>query len=183
MRSEREALFAFTCCAVVVASLALAEPARPSFGRAPTPQEIAAFDIDVAPDGKGLPPGHGTVQEGAKIFATACASCHGEKGEATTIAGGALAGGKGTLATPKPIKTVGSYWPYATTLFDYIHRAMPFNAPQSLSNDELYAVTAYVLSLNGLVDGSASLDAAKLAAIQMPNRDGFKPVDWQKNPP
>jgi len=180
LRSER--LFAFACTMVFTAP-ASADDVRFDFGRTPTPQEIAAFDIDIAPDGKGLPAGHGTVKEGAKIFAAACAACHGEKGEVTAMAGGALAGGNGTLATPKPLKTIGSYWPYATTLFDYIHRAMPFNAPQSLSNDELYAVTAYVLSLNGILEETASLEANTLAAIKMPNRNGFKPVDWQRNNP
>jgi cytochrome c len=152
---------------------------RYGFGHAPSAAEIAAFDIDVRPDGQGLPPGHGSVQEGAAIFATKCASCHGEKGELVQPTGNALAGGQGTLASPKPIKTIGSYWPYASTLFDYIRRAMPFNAPQSLSNDEVYAVTAYLLSLNGIVAENTVLDAKTLPRIKMPNRDGFTPAHWQ----
>jgi cytochrome c len=105
------------------------------------------------------------------VFAQQCASCHGEKGEGGL--GDRLVGGQGTLGTPKPIRTVGSYWPYATTLFDYIRRAMPQNAPQSLSNDELYAVSAYILNLNGLVAADATLEAKSLAVINMPNRDKF----------
>ncbi len=155
------------------------EEAHYGFGRAPTPAEIAALDIDVRPDGQGLPPGHGSVKDGARIFATTCASCHGEKGENAALAGNALAGGQGTLVSAKPVKTIGSYWPYATTIFDFIRRAMPFDRPQSLSNDEVYAVTAYVLSLNGLVTEDGVLDAATLAKVEMPNRDGFTPADWQ----
>jgi cytochrome c len=154
-------------------------PVHYGFGRTPTPGEIAALDIDVSPDGKGLPPGHGSVAEGAKIFAAACASCHGEKGELATLAGNALAGGIGTLASAKPVKTVGSYWPYSTILFDFVRRAMPFNAPQSLSADETYAVTAYVLALNGIIAQDAELNAQNLAAVKMPNREGFEAADWK----
>jgi len=172
------------CAAVALVILFAALPAhcedkRYGFGHAPSAAQIAAFDIDVRPDGQGLPPGHGSVQDGAAIFAAKCASCHGEKGELVQPTGNALAGGQGTLASPKPLKTVGSYWPYASTLFDFVRRAMPFNAPQSLSNDELYAVTAYVLSLNGIVSDDAVLDAATLPRIKMPNRDGFKAAGWQ----
>ncbi len=176
-------LFDLRAAALILAATLVAlpvhsEPARFGFGRTPTPAEIAAFDIDVRPDGQGLPPGHGSVQDGAKIFATACASCHGEKGDTATPTGAVLVGGQGTLTSPKPLKTVGSYWPYATTLFDYIRRAMPFNAPQSLSNDEVYAVTAYLLSLNKIVPEDTVLDAGTLPKVRMPNRDGFKPADW-----
>ena len=119
------------------------------FGRPATPDEIKLWDIDVRPDGKGLPDGSGTVAQGKQVFSDNCSACHGENGQ-----GGIkdrLAGGQGTLASNMPVKTVGSFWPYATTLFDYIHRAMPYPAPGSLSNDETYAVTAYILSLNGIV--------------------------------
>ncbi len=177
-----------SCAALTLVTLFAALPAqgeekRYGFGRTPTSAEIAAFDIDVRPDGQGLPPGHGSVPEGAGIFATKCASCHGEKAELAQPSGNLLAGGQGTLAFAKPVKTVGSYWPYATTLFDFIRRAMPFNAPQSLSNDEVYAVTAYVLSLNGIVGEDAVLDAATLPKLRMPNRDGFKAADWQRKGP
>jgi cytochrome c len=116
------------------------------------------------------------------VFDQQCAACHGSKGEGGV--GDRLVGGQGTLATARPIRTVGSYWPYAPTLFDYIRRAMPQNAPQSLSNDDVYAVSAYILSLNGLVADDATLDATSLAAIKMPNRDGFvgDPRPDVKNP-
>ena len=140
-------------------------------GRVATPAEIAGWNIDIGRDGSGLPPGSGTVSQGREVFAQQCAACHGEKGEGGV--GDKLAGGQGTIATPKPVRTVGSFWPYAPTLFDYIRRAMPQNAPQSLSNDDVYAVSAYILSLNGLVASDATLDAKSLAAIRMPNRDGF----------
>ncbi|WP_369722400.1 c-type cytochrome [Bradyrhizobium sp. LLZ17] len=140
-------------------------------GRPATVAEIAGWNIDVGRDGGNLPEGRGSVSRGREVFAQQCASCHGDKGEGGL--GDRLAGGQGTIATPKPIRTVGSYWPYATTLFDYIRRAMPQNAPQSLSNEEVYAVSAYVLNLNGLVAADATLDAKSLAAIKMPNRDGF----------
>ena len=143
-------------------------------GRAPTAQEVAGWDIDVAPDGAGLPPGRSSVQDGAQLFAQACAACHGADGRGGDGAPvPKLAGGIGTLASDKPVRTVGSYWPYATTLFDYVHRAMPLGAAQTLSPDQVYAVCAYVLSLNGLVAADATLDARSLAAVVMPNRDGF----------
>ncbi|MCA8156236.1 c-type cytochrome [Burkholderia contaminans] len=134
---------------------------------------LAAWDIDIAPDGSGLPPGAGTVARGAHVFADKCAMCHGAAGEGGV--GDSLVGGIGSLASAKPKKTVGSYWPYATTLFDYIRRAMPYNAPQSLSADEVYAVTAYVLHLNGIVPGDARLDSRTLPRVRMPNREGFVP--------
>jgi S-disulfanyl-L-cysteine oxidoreductase SoxD len=133
--------------------------------------DIAAWNIDVAPDGHGLPPGSGDVATGARIFATKCAACHGAKGEG--VIGDRLTGGRGTLASANPVRTVGSYWPYATTLFDYIRRAMPYNAPQSLSADEVYALSAWILNQNGIVPEDTRLDAHSLAAIRMPNRDGF----------
>jgi len=140
-------------------------------GRPATAAEIAGWNIDVGPDGSNLPEGRGSVSQGRDIFAQQCASCHGDKGEGGV--GDRLAGGQGTIRTPKPIRTVGSYWPYAPTLFDYIRRAMPQNAPQSLSNEDVYAVSAYILNLNGLVRDDAALDARSLAAIKMPNRDKF----------
>jgi S-disulfanyl-L-cysteine oxidoreductase SoxD len=169
--------------ALVLATVALPalSAARYGFGRTPTPAEIAALDIDVRPDGQGLPAGHGSAHDGAQIFATTCAACHGAKGEKAGI--GPLAGGFGTLTAAKPVKTIGSYWPYATSLFDYIRRAMPFNAPESLTDDQVYAVTAYVLSLNKIVPDGAVLDAQSLPKIKMPNRDGFHPADWKNNRP
>jgi cytochrome c len=140
-------------------------------GTPASPAQIAGWNIDIAPDGKNLPAGEGTIAAGKAIYETQCASCHGARGEGGI--GDRLAGGMGTLADQKPIKTVGSFWPYATTLYDYIRRAMPLTAPQSLSNDELYAVTGYVLSLNGLWPGDQKVDATTLMGIRMPNRDGF----------
>lgn len=140
-------------------------------GRPATAAEIAGWNIDIGRDGSNLPDGRGSVSQGREVFAQQCASCHGEKGEGGL--GDRLVGGQDTIATPKPIRTVGSYWPYATTLFDYIRRAMPQNAPQSLSNDDVYAVSAYILNLNGVVAADAMLDSKSLAGINMPNRDKF----------
>jgi mono/diheme cytochrome c family protein len=151
-------------------------------GRPATPAEIAGWNIDVDRNGNNLPPGSGSVGHGREVFDQQCASCHGAKGEGGV--GDRLAGGQGTLATARPVKTVGSYWPYAPTLFDYVRRAMPQNAPQSLSNDDVYAVCAYVLHLNGLLPADATLDAATLHAVKMPNRSMFTgdPRPDVKNP-
>ncbi|MFT4115096.1 c-type cytochrome [Bradyrhizobium sp.] len=165
-----------TCCitvAIVLGASASAARAQSPYGigRPATAAEIAGWNIDVGRDGRNLPAGRGTVSQGREVFAQQCAACHGDKGEGGL--GDRLVGGQGTIGTPKPIRTVGSYWPYATTLFDYIRRAMPQNAPQSLSNDDVYAVSAYILSLNGLIGTDATLDAKSLASIRMPNRDKF----------
>jgi S-disulfanyl-L-cysteine oxidoreductase SoxD len=151
-------------------------------GRSATPAEIAGWNIDIDRDGNNLPPGSGTVTHGREVFDQQCGACHGTKGEGGV--GDRLVGGQGTLATPKPVRTVGSYWPYAPTLFDYIRRAMPQNAPQSLSNEDVYAVAAYILNLNGLLAADATLDAKTLAAIKMPNRSMFvgDPRPDVKNP-
>jgi len=140
-------------------------------GRTATAEEIAGWDIDVAPDGKGLPPGSGSVAEGKVIFADKCAACHGERGQGKPM--DRLVGGQGTIGGAKPVKTVGSYWPYATTLFDFVNRAMPFNAPQSLSSNEVYAVCAYLLYLNEIVPEGTVLDARSLPAIAMPAHSAF----------
>jgi S-disulfanyl-L-cysteine oxidoreductase SoxD len=143
------------------------------FGRPATPDEITLWDIDIRPDGRGLPEGSGTVAQGKLVYDDNCSGCHGNKGQ-----GGIkdrLVGGHNSLATETPVVTVGSYWPYATTLFDYVRRAMPYPAPGSLSADETYAVVAYILSLNGIVSESAKLDKANLPEIEMPNRGGFIP--------
>ncbi|MDO9710904.1 c-type cytochrome [Paracraurococcus lichenis] len=154
---------------------------RLGIGTPASPEAIAGWDIDVAPDGTGLPEGRGSVAEGAALFAERCASCHGPRGqEGALLPALRLAGGEGSLASSRPVQTVGSYWPYATTLFDYTRRAMPFNAPQSLSSDQVYAVTAFVLHLNGLLPADATLDADSLRRVRMPNRDGFRPVAGQR---
>jgi S-disulfanyl-L-cysteine oxidoreductase SoxD len=140
-------------------------------GTVPSPELLRAWDIDVAPDGRGLPPGSGSVVAGKQLYAKLCAACHGAHGEGGPM--DRLVGGRGTLTSAKPVKTIGSFWPYATTVFDYIRRAMPFNAPQSLADDEVYALTAYLLFLNGVVEETTVLDAQTLADVRMPNRDGF----------
>jgi len=142
-------------------------------GRTPSADEIAAWDIAVGPVGSELPAGRGTGAEGARIYASRCASCHGATGREGPDP--PLAGGSGSLATENPLLTIGSFWPYATTVYDYVRRAMPFNAPGSLHDDEVYAVTAYLLQLNGVVDGTQVIDARTLPGIRMPNRDGFRP--------
>jgi S-disulfanyl-L-cysteine oxidoreductase SoxD len=145
----------------------------PSFGvgRAPTADELKAIDIEVMPDGRGLPPGSGTARAGKDVYASRCATCHGPTGKEGPQ--DVLVGGKGTLNTSKPLKTVGSYWPYATTLWDYIRRAMPFDHPGTMSSDDVYAATAYLLFLNGIVGESDVLDQTTLPRVQMPNRNGF----------
>jgi cytochrome c len=148
-------------------------------GHVATPEQIAGWDIDVRPDGQGAPPGHGSVKEGEKVYLDKCAACHGEFGES---AGRwpQLAQGKGTLASNDPVKTVGSYFPYLSSVFDYIRRAMPFGAAQSLSNDELYAVTAYVLNLNDIVDDKFVLSKQTWGQVKMPNQGGFFDDDRDK---
>ena len=146
-------------------------PVRYGFGRPATDADINAWNIDVAPDGAGLPPGRGTVQQGATVYANKCASCHG----ATGIEGPQtrLVGDQGSLTTDHPVKTIGSYWPYATTLYDYIHRAMPLTAPQSLVPDEVYSLVAWLLHQNGIIPATMVIDTQTLPTVKMPNRDGF----------
>lgn len=153
-----------------------ADRRRLDFGVPLTADALKPFDIDARADGAGLPPGRGTVKEGETLFGQSCAACHGVRGEHPISPSIRLTGGNGTLATPNAVQTVGSYWPYATTLYDYIHRAMPFNAPQSLSPDQVYAITAYVLYLNGIVPEDQALDAASLPKVRMPNKNGFIPA-------
>ena len=142
-------------------------------GRPASESQIRAWDIEVTPSGDGLPPGQGTTKEGADVYAAKCASCHGETG----VEGprNRLVGGQGTLGTAHPIKTVGSYWPYATTLYDYIYRAMPLTAPQSLNPNEVYAVTAWILFRNGVIPKETVLSKKTLPLVRMPNRLGFVP--------
>ena len=140
-------------------------------GKPATREEIAGWDIDVRPDGQGLPQGRGTVAQGQEIYDAKCANCHGTFGESNSYI--PIAGGVGTLGTEQPIRTTGSKLNHATTLFDYIRRAMPFNNPQTLTADEVYALTAYVLNLNDIVPADAALDQDSLPKLKMPNRDGF----------
>ena len=142
------------------------------YGKTAVPEEIAGWDIDIRPDGLGLPPGGGTPEDGEMLYEDQCAWCHGSFGEGVGRYP-VLAGGEDTLTEARPEKTVGSFWPYASTLWDYIHRAMPFAEPESLSDDEVYAISAYVLYLNDLVEYDFELNQDNLASIEMPNQDGF----------
>jgi S-disulfanyl-L-cysteine oxidoreductase SoxD len=162
----------FALCAALIIVAAPAAAQAPQFGRPIAPADIAPWDISIGPDGTGLPPGRGTVAQGEAVYAAKCQACHG--GKAAGRPNDALVGGKGSLAPDKaPVKTVGSYWPYATTLFDYIRRAMPFQESQSLTSDEVYAVSAYILQLNDIIGKDDVLDAQTLPNVRMPNRDGF----------
>ena len=144
-----------------------------SVGRPPTAEEVQAWDLTIPSDGQGLPPGSGTAMLGKSIFVERCASCHGEKGEDPKYS--RLVGGQGSLATDRPIRTIGSFWQYATTLWSYIRRAQPFDEPGSLTPDQVYAVTAYLLHLNGIIGEQDVMDAKTLPLVKMPNRDGFVP--------
>ncbi|GAB4017648.1 c-type cytochrome [Spirosoma koreense] len=164
-------------------ALAIAAPdtllARFGFGRPATPAEIARLDIDVRPDGKGLPPGQGRFATGKVIFAHKCAACHGA---------GGIGGPNGSLVSTndpsrkQPEKTIGNYWPYATTIFDYIRRAMPFSEPGSLTNDEVYNLTAYLLTANGIIDEKTVINAQTLPKVAMPARTLFVPDDRKGGP-
>lgn len=152
----------------------------PRLGRPLTPEEVAPLDIDVAPDGLGLPAGSATAVDGVDTYVQKCASCHGLRGQGAAT-GPALVGGLGSLGTKSPRQTVGSYWPYATIVFDYVRRAMPYDRPMNLTDDETYGVTAYILWLNGIVGRDQVMDANTLPAVRMPNREGF--VDaWSARP-
>jgi cytochrome c len=142
-------------------------------GRRPTAEEAKSWDISIMRDGTNLPPGSGTPAQGADLYERRCQRCHGAKAEGGDAE--PLVGGQGSLATAKPLKTVGSYWPYSTTLFDYIRRAMPFNQPGILTDDQVYAATAFILRLNGIIGESDVMSAETLPKVQMPNREGFIP--------
>jgi S-disulfanyl-L-cysteine oxidoreductase SoxD len=148
----------------------------PNLGKTPSAQELRAADISIPPSGEGLPPGGGDAKQGALVYASKCLACHGDKGIGKPA--DALVGGIGSLATPKPVRTVGSFWPYATTLFDYTRRAMPLQNPKSLTDDEVYAVSAYILHLNGIIAENAQMNAKTLPQVKMPNRDGF--IDYSR---
>ena len=174
--STRKSVCSLAAAAVMAAGLAVAVPAAaqqgPRLGKPLSPQDLVPWDISIGPDGAGLPPGSGTVGDGEVTFVAKCQACHNEKGAGTP--NDRLAGGAGTLAGDRPaVKTVGSYWPYATTLFDYIRRAMPLNQSKSLTNDEVYGVVAYLLSVNGVIPPDATMNAQTLPEVRMPNRDGF----------
>src|SRR5579864_2778061 len=164
----------FFVVAAICLAVSVQAQQRPNLGRELTPEEVKKIDITIATDGTGLPPGSGSVSAGATVYAQKCQSCHGAQGSGKPQ--DQLTGGVGTLASAKPVKTPVSYWSSATTIFDYVRRAMPINAPQSLTNDEAYAVTAYLLSIDGVVPKDTVLDAKSLPRVNMPNREGF--VRW-----
>src|SRR3989338_8409847 len=167
---------------VLAASIAaLAQGPTYHLGRAPTPEEIKALDISIGPEGKELPPGSGTAQEGARLYAERCAQCHGPTGEEVAVYHRPLVGGKGSLTTTQPVKSIGNYCAFATTLWDYIRRAMPLDNQGSLSVDEVYALTAFLLYRNDIVKENDVLNAQSLPKIQMPARKIFFPAepDWK----
>ena len=170
---SRLACFSLVAASLLLSGLAVAqlgEHLRPQLGK-PAP---SGFESVVMRDGSGLPKGGGTVQQGQALYNTHCVACHGLLGQQ---AGNALVGGQGTLSTDRPFRTVGSYWPYATTLFDYINRAMPYGQEKSLTADEVYAVTTYVLYLNDIINKDAQLDQENLATVRMPNATGFSSAE------
>jgi len=149
---------------------ALAQPG-PGLGIEATPEQIAAWDISIGPDGSGLPPGSGTADAGAAVYAAKCVACHGAEGAGQP--NDRLVGGQDTMDEPNPVRTIGSYWPYATTVFDYVRRAMPYLQPHSLTDEEAYALTAYLLHLNGIIGAEEVMNARTLPEVVMPNRDNF----------
>jgi cytochrome c len=159
------------CRATLSGSPPPAQSPSVSIGHTPSPERLKEIDIDVTPDGKGLPPGSSTAAAGKDVYTRRCETCHGPTGKEGPQ--DILVGGKGTLATPQPLKTVGSYWPYATTLWDYIRRAMPFDHPGTLTVDEIYGATAYLLFMNGIVGEQDTLNQTTLPQVTMPNRNGF----------
>ena len=164
-------VIAMLCAGAAVA----APPGHYGYGTPATPEQIAGWDIEARPDGAGLPPGSGSVAKGTEVYAAQCTACHGTFGEGEGRYP-KLAGGEGTLTKERPEPTVGSYWPFAVTLWDYINRAMPFQSPHSLPADDIYALTAYVLNINNIVDNNFVADRDSLPKVKMPNHDSFV---WQ----
>jgi cytochrome c len=165
-------MFCTICAVIATTTVTLGQGQQYKLGRTARPDEIHELDISVAPDGSGLPKGSGTVNQGREIYQPLCANCHGDRGQGMLLYP-ALAGGQGTLKSSNPVQTVGSYWPYATTVWDYIHRKMPYARPGTLTPDQTYAVTAFVLYLNGILDKDAKLNETTLPRVIMPNRHGF----------
>jgi S-disulfanyl-L-cysteine oxidoreductase SoxD len=168
----RDTLVIAASALALVSAAAFAGEEGPNLGRVATPEEIASWDISISPDGAGLPAGSGTSKQGEIVYVQKCLACHGERGAGKP--NDQLVGGQGSLRGDKaPIKTVGSFWPYATTIFDYVRRAMPYQESKSLTNDEVYAVTAYILQLNGIIGDNDTINAETLPKTRMPNKDGF----------
>jgi len=165
------AIVAAALCAITVPAQA---EGKLGLGTEATPEQVAGWDIDVRPDGQGLPEGHGTVEQGDAIFSEKCAACHGDFAEGVDR-WPVLAGGDGTLKSEHPVKTIGSYWPYLSTVYDYINRAMPFGDAQSLKPDEIYAIIAFLLNMNGIVEDDFELSKENFASVKMPNAGDFFP--------
>jgi S-disulfanyl-L-cysteine oxidoreductase SoxD len=161
--------------AVLATGSVAAAGSSPKLGVPMTPAAVAAFDISIFPDGRGLPPGKGTVKAGRAVYDAQCAKCHGAGGRGATAE--ELAGSTSPLDGPDPDKTIGTYWPYATTIFDMTKRSMPMQAPGSLTDDEVYAVTAYLLYANKIIAEDFEINATTLPQVQMPNRNGFDRID------
>ena len=179
MSRFRDLLLAGLVAAAVVPALA-GEGGKTGIGRIALPEEVAAWDIDLRPDGAGLPAGEGSVKQGEELYLERCAACHGEFGEGAGRYP-VLVGGQGTLVKDNPDKTIGSFWPFASTVFDYVRRSMPFGNAQSLSNDELYAITAYVLFLNDVIkDENFELNAKSFKSIKLPNQPNFIDDDRER---
>ncbi len=167
MRSSSAVIVAIAgACALVAGA-----QEGPGLGVPATPEQIAGWDVSIGPDGAGLPPGSGTAAAGRVVYEAKCLACHGVEGAGQP--NDRLVGGRGTMRDAAPIRTIGSYWPYATTVFDYVRRAMPYVTPHSLTADETYAVTAYLLALNGIIEQDDVMDATTLPKVVMPNRDNF----------
>lgn len=173
----RRAALLLTLALAACAQTPVAEAPAPRLGKPVDAATVARSDLNVYPDGRGLPPGRGNALEGRALFDAQCAACHGPGGRGASAE--ELAGGSEPLTSPTPDKTIGLYWPYATTIFDFVRRAKPMSAPGALSADQVYALTAYLLHANGLLGERDELDAERLARVRMPNRDGFVGVDAQ----
>jgi cytochrome c len=171
MCSLKARLLTVATAAAMLGGLHAAAQQGPGLGQPISAADLAPWDISIQPDGAGLPAGSGTAAKGAEIYSVKCIACHGEKGAGQP--NDRLVGGQGTLTELTQVRTIGSFWPNATTVFDYIRRAMPFQAPESLTNDEVYALTAYLLALNGIIKEGDEMNARALARVQMPNRNGF----------
>src|SRR6202049_1260625 len=167
-------LLLWALCFVACARLR-AQTKLSGLGRPASSEEIKQRDITTLPTGAGFPDGKGTAAQGEAVYRDKCASCHGPNGEGNLPQGPQLVGGVGSLASDNPIRTVGSFWPYATSVWDYIHRAMPLNQPGSLSADDTYAVTAFLLNRNKIIEANSVMNKQSLPKVRMPNRDGFVP--------
>ena len=168
---QRRQILSLVLIAIGINPLFAESGSSPHLGQAITPEEVARWDISIFPDGEGLPTGEGSVVEGEVIYQQQCLACHGKGGFGSTA--DQLAGAQVALSSEYPEQTIGTYWPYATTVFDMVRRSMPMTAPGSLTDDQVYAVTAYLLYLNKLIDKDAKMNAVTLPQVEMPNVDGF----------